>query len=142
MFTIFSQKFDDAVAQRNQADITRYFKLFPLIHCQTEGLDKYSRFVCNIVKARCADELSSGLVAAPTYFADALTRLFENIAVLIDQHHPLVETHYGKGKMLRVIQRLQEESDVQSIGILDRFLRTRRLESKVCMINYVASEIN
>ncbi|GAA5799304.1 hypothetical protein HPULCUR_004715 [Helicostylum pulchrum] len=134
LFEIFSRKFDDAVAQRNQADITRYFKLFPLINCQTEGLDKYSRFVCNIIKARCQDELQSGLVAAPTYFADALTRLFENIAVIIDQHQPLVEAHYGKGKMLRVIQRLQEESDVQSVIILDRFLQTRRLESKLVEI--------
>lgn len=78
--------------------------------------------------------IHSFIVAAPTYFADALTRLFENIAVIIDQHQPLVETHYGKGKMLRVIQRLQEESDVQSIIILDRFLQIRRLESKVISV--------
>lgn len=57
LFEIFSQQFDDAVAQRNEANITRYFKLFPMIGCQTEGLDKYSRFVCNIVKARCSEEL-------------------------------------------------------------------------------------
>jgi hypothetical protein len=57
--------------------------------------------------------------------------LFENIAVIIDQHQPLVEMHYGKGKMLRVIQRLQEESDKQGIAILDRFLQTRKLETKV-----------
>ncbi|KAI7897429.1 COG4 transport protein-domain-containing protein [Mucor mucedo] len=36
--------------------------------------------------------------------------------------------------MLRVIQRLQEESDVQSIIILDRFLQIRRLESKLVEI--------
>lgn len=134
LFDIFSQRFDAAVAERNQADITRYFKLFPLINCQTEGLDQYSRFVCNIIKSRCADEISQGLVTAPTYFADALTRLFENIAVIIDQHQPLVEMHYGKGKMLRVIQRLQEEGDKQGIAILDRFLQTRKLESKLVEI--------
>ncbi|KAG1050043.1 hypothetical protein G6F43_007659 [Rhizopus delemar] len=134
LFDIFSQRFDTAVAERNQADITRYFKLFPLINCQTEGLDQYSRFVCNIIKSRCADEISQGLVTAPTYFADALTRLFENIAVIIDQHQPLVEMHYGKGKMLRVIQRLQEEGDKQGIAILDRFLQTRKLESKLVEI--------
>lgn len=39
--------------------------------------------------------------------------------------------HYGKGKMLRVIQRLQEESDKQGVAILDRFLQTRKLETKV-----------
>lgn len=72
-----------------------------------------------------------GLEAAPTYFADTLTRLFENIAVIIDQHQPLVEAHYGKGKMLRVIQKLQEESDSQSVSIIDRFLKARKLELKV-----------
>ncbi|KAI8987412.1 COG4 transport protein-domain-containing protein [Mycotypha africana] len=61
LFNIFSQRFDDAVAQRDQTEITRYFKLFPLIHCETEGLDKYSRFVCNIIKARCVEELKNGL---------------------------------------------------------------------------------
>ena len=39
--------------------------------------------------------------------------------------------HYGKGKMLRVIQRLQEESDKQGVAILDRFLQTRKLETNV-----------
>ncbi|OAD74722.1 hypothetical protein PHYBLDRAFT_76593 [Phycomyces blakesleeanus NRRL 1555(-)] len=138
LFKIFSQRFDDAVAQRNEADITRYFKLFPLIHCQTEGLDKYSRFVCNIIKARCAEELRIGETAAPIYFADAMTRLFENIAVLIDQHQPFVEKHYGSGKMLRVLQRLQEEADIQSGNILDRLLQTRKLESKLVEIQSIS----
>lgn len=34
--------------------------------------------------------------------------------------------------MLRVIQRLQEESDSEASAILDEFLRTRKLEAKVC----------
>jgi hypothetical protein len=63
--------------------------------------------------------------------------LFENIAVIIDQHQPLVESHYGKGKMLRVIQRLQEESDTQSAAILDRFLQNRKLEAKVKKSIYI-----
>ncbi|KAI8344397.1 COG4 transport protein-domain-containing protein [Chlamydoabsidia padenii] len=130
LFNIFSQRFDDAVAQRNQTNITRYFKLFPLIGCQTEGLDKYSRFVCNIVKARCAEELKLGTDASPLYFADSLTRLFENIATIIDQHQPLVESHYGRGKMLRVIQRLEEEADLQSDILLDQFLQVRKMDTK------------
>lgn len=69
-----------------------------------------------------------------TYFADALTRLFEHIAVIIDQHQPLVEAHYGRGKMLRVIQRLQEESDVESGIILDKFVQTRQIEAKLVEI--------
>ncbi|KAI9273055.1 COG4 transport protein-domain-containing protein [Phascolomyces articulosus] len=134
LFDIFSQRFDDAVMQRNETDITRYFKLFPLIGCQAEGLDRYSRFVCNIVKARCSEELRMGNSAAPVYYADTLTRLFENIAVIIDQHQPLVELHYGRGRMLRVIQRLQEESDIESGRILDQFVQNRKIESKLVEI--------
>lgn len=74
------------------------------------------------------------LATFSTYFADALTRLFEHIAVIIDQHQPLVEAHYGRGKMLRVIQRLQEESDVESGVILDKFVQTRQLEAKLVEI--------
>ncbi|KAI8355710.1 COG4 transport protein-domain-containing protein [Blakeslea trispora] len=36
--------------------------------------------------------------------------------------------------MLRVMQRLQEESDVQSITVVDRFLKARRIESKLVEI--------
>ena len=68
------------------------------------------------------------------YYADTLTRLFENIAVIIDQHQPLVELHYGRGRMLRVIQRLQEESDIESGRILDQFVQNRKLESKLVEI--------
>lgn len=39
--------------------------------------------------------------------------------------------------MLRVIQRLQEESDTQSAAILDRFLQNRKLEAKVKKSIYI-----
>ncbi|KAI7884571.1 COG4-domain-containing protein [Lichtheimia hyalospora FSU 10163] len=75
-----------------------------------------------------------GNATSPTYYADILTRLFENIAVIIDQHQPLVELHYGKGRMLRVIQRLQEESDEECGLILDQFSQNRKLEAKLVEI--------
>lgn len=77
------------------------------------------------------------IATSPTYYADILTRLFENIAVIIDQHQPLVELHYGKGRMLRVIQRLQEESDEECGLILDQFTQNRKLEAKVSPIHLI-----
>lgn len=53
------------------------------------------------------------------------------MAVIVDKHTPLVQTHYGPGKMLRVIQRLQEESDLQSGLILDGFMEDRQIARKV-----------
>lgn len=56
--------------------------------------------------------------------------------MIIDQHQPLVELHYGKGRMLRVIQRLQEESDEECGLILDQFTQNRKLEAKVSRVNW------
>jgi len=56
--------------------------------------------------------------------------------VIIDQHQPVVEKYYGPGKMLRVIQRLQEESDNRSQKILDAFEEERQISRKVRTFQY------
>lgn len=50
---IFMREFESATHRRSEADITRYFKLFPLIGKEVEGLDTYARFICGIVAGRC-----------------------------------------------------------------------------------------
>jgi hypothetical protein len=57
LFDIFSQRFDSAVSNRDQKEITRYFKLFPLIGCYTEGLERYSNFVCGLVRNQGSESL-------------------------------------------------------------------------------------
>jgi hypothetical protein len=57
LFEIFSKRFDKAVSDRSQKEITRYFKLFPLIGCYTEGLDRYSNFVCGLVRDQGSESL-------------------------------------------------------------------------------------
>ncbi|CAG8665219.1 5938_t:CDS:10 [Ambispora leptoticha] len=104
LFSVFSKEFDAAVQNRDENNISRFFRLFPLIAIK------------------------------PNFYADALTKLFENIAVIIDQHHPVVETHYGAGKMIRVLERLQEECDKQSRIILNTFGDEKQLMRKVADI--------
>jgi hypothetical protein len=65
------------------------------------------------------------------FYGHVLTKLFENIALIIDQHQSAVETHYGPGKMIRVIERLQEECDKQSRIILNTFYDERQVQRKV-----------
>lgn len=65
------------------------------------------------------------------FYGNVLTKLFENIAHIIDQHQSAVETHYGPGKMIRVIERLQEECDKQSQIILDTFCDERQIQRKL-----------
>jgi hypothetical protein len=165
LFDIFSQQFDKAVSIRDQKDITRYFKLFPLIGCHTEGLERYSNFVCGLVRAQGSESLRlnkglpssspphrmiypcvprvftppSSLITVPStsFYADAITALFENVALIINQHQPMVKAHYGPGSMLRVIQRLQEETDTQSLRILERYSQERKVDRRVSEIRTV-----
>lgn len=57
LFDIFSKQFDKAVSSRDQKEITRYFKLFPLIGCHKEGLQRYSNFVCGLVRDQGSESL-------------------------------------------------------------------------------------
>ncbi|KAG0004651.1 Golgi transport complex subunit 4 [Modicella reniformis] len=133
LLDIISMEFENAVQRQSEEDITRYFKLFPLLGEEQVGLDKYSKFVCAIVSGKAQAALV-GPTKSPTFYADTLIRLFESVAVIIDQHQPVVERYYGQGKMLRVIQRLQEESDVRSRKILEAFEEERQIKRKVAEI--------
>jgi hypothetical protein len=72
-----------------------------------------------------------------SFYADAITALFENVALIINQHQPMVKAHYGPGSMLRVIQRLQEETDTQSLRILERYSQDRKIDRRVSEIRTV-----
>lgn len=45
------------------------------------------------------------------YYITMLTSLFESIALIVDQHQPIVEKYYGPGKMVAVVARLLQECD-------------------------------
>ena len=67
----------------------------------------------------------------PTAFADAFKELFEMIALAVDHHFPLVETHYGPGTMLEVIVRLNEECERQARKLLDALEEERQPQRMV-----------
>ncbi|KAG9305550.1 hypothetical protein G9A89_003613 [Geosiphon pyriformis] len=134
LFVIFSKEFDSAVLIRDENNISRFFRLFPLIGKEKEGLDKYSNFVCGIIGGKSQENLAKTAIGA-NFYAETLTKLFENIALIIDQHHPVVETHYGPGKIIRVIERIQDECDKQSRIILNTFSDEKQLQRKVADIH-------
>jgi hypothetical protein len=65
------------------------------------------------------------------FYANALTKLFEHIAQIVESHGGLVERHYGAGKMVKVIERLQREADVQGGIILDSWSDERSVDRKL-----------
>ncbi|OQE43709.1 hypothetical protein PENCOP_c003G07871 [Penicillium coprophilum] len=139
---LFLREFEKAVKENDGAKITRFFKLFPLIGRSEVGLDVYGRYVCQGVAAKARANLNGAAGGAQTkdgfFYANALTKLFEHIAQIIDSHGGLVEHHYGPRKMGRVIERLQVEADVQGGIILDTWSDERHVDRKLMDIKSYA----
>lgn len=120
---LFLREFETAAEEGDGVRITRFFKLFPLIGRDEVGLDVYGKYVCQGVAGTARKNLKEGAKGERGkegfFYAQALTRLFEHIAQIVEGHGGLVERHYGAGKMVRVIERLQAEADVQGGIVLD-----------------------
>lgn len=134
---LFLREFEKAAAAGDGEKVTRFFKLFPLIGRTDVGLDVYGRYVCQGVSARARDTLATrkpageGVGLGDFFYANAMSRLFEHIANIVEQHGKLVERHYGTGRMIKVIERLQVEADTQGGIIIDTFGDERSIDRKV-----------
>ena len=117
-----TEEFDSAVSKNDNENITRYFKLFPKIGEKELGISKFSACVCAVVSKQSRDTMKK-LVDDKSHavYADLLTRLFENIASLVDRQHTIVEMVYGVGWFLEVLRCLMREADIMSGIILDGF---------------------
>ena len=139
---LFLREFDKAVKENDGSKITRFFKLFPLIDRSDVGLDVYGRYVCQGVATRARANLNAGTGGNQSkdgfFYANALTKLFEHIAQIVDGHGGLVERHYGPGKMTRVIERLQVEADLQGGIIIDAWSDERRIDRQLTEIKSYA----
>jgi conserved oligomeric Golgi complex subunit 4 len=133
---LFLREFEKAAKEEDGAKVTRFFKLFPLIGRGDVGLDVYGRYVCQGVagRARATMKEGSGALAGRKeglFYANALTKLFEHIAQIVENHGGLVERHYGSGKMIKVIERLQMEADIQGGIILDTWSDERAVDRRL-----------
>ncbi|KAL8674001.1 MAG: hypothetical protein Q9168_001586 [Polycauliona sp. 1 TL-2023] len=139
---LFLREFQRAAAENNGTKVTRFFKLFPLIGKSDVGLDIYGRYVCQGVAARARNNLNAGtggLQATEGFFyANALTRLFEHVAQIVEHHGGLVELHYGAGSMVRVMERLQQEADAQGGIIVDTWSDERSIDRRLTDIRSYA----
>ncbi|KAI0391977.1 COG4-domain-containing protein [Xylariaceae sp. FL0594] len=132
---LFLREFEKAAKEGDGAKVTRFFKLFPLIGRGNVGLDVYGKYVCQGVAgtARATlKEVPGGAGRQDGFFyANALTKLFEHIAQIVESHGGLVERHYGEGKMIKVIERLQMEADIQGGIILDSWSDDRNVDRRL-----------
>lgn len=131
---LFVQELEEAVKEGDIVEATRYFKLFPLIGRDDIGLDVYGRYVCQGVADAARERLRNAPMTAAQeekaglFYVNALIELFEHIAQIVEGHGKLAEQYYGAGKMVKVIERLQMEADVQGGIILDSWNDARDVE--------------
>ena len=139
---LFLREFEKAAREGNGSKVTRFFKLFPLIGKQDVGLDVYGRYVCQGVASRARANLNTGTGGNQRiesfFYANALSKLFEHIAQIVEHHGGLVERHYGAGRMVRVIERLQLEADVQGGIVIDTCGDERSIDRKLTDIRSYA----
>ena len=139
---LFLREFEKAAQEGNGGKVTRFFKLFPLIGKHEVGLDVYGRYVCQGVAARARTNLNAGTEGDQRregfFYAITLTKLLEHIAQIVEHHGGLVERHYGVGRMVKVIERLQLEADVQGGIVLDTWSDERSVDRKLTDIRSYA----
>lgn len=139
---LFLREFEKAAREGNGTKITRFFKLFPLIGKSDVGLDVYGRYVCQGVASRARASLNMGTGAAERkerlFYANALIQLFEHIAQIVMHHSRLVEGHYGVGRMVKVIERLQLEADIQGGILIDTWSDERNIDLRLTDIRSYA----
>lgn len=132
---LFLREFEKAAAAGDGAKVTRFFKLFPLIGKVDTGLDVYGKYVCTGVagtaRAVLKDAGSKASQPSSYFHANALRRLFEHVEWIISSHSGLVERHYGEGKMVKVIERLQMEVDIQGGIILDSWSEEKEVSRRL-----------
>ncbi|KAJ1971239.1 Golgi transport complex subunit 4, partial [Dimargaris verticillata] len=138
-----STKFDDAVNDHDTRSISQCFKLFPLLQQEMAGLDRYSQFLCqtlgqqvrNYDRALEEKQAQASNNASPKLgVVTRLTALFEIVARLIDNHFAVVETHYGPGKMVRVIQYLQRDIDARVCRIVENFREDEAVDRRLAEV--------
>ena len=139
---LFLREFEKAAKEDNGVKVTRFFKLFPLIGRSDVGLDVYGRYICQGVASRARSNLNAGTGGNQRkdgfFYANALTKLFEHIAQIVEHHGTLVERHYGSGSMVKVIERLQMEADAQGGIVIDTWTDERNIDRKLTDIRSYA----
>ena len=139
---LFLREFENAAREGNGTKVTRFFKLFPLIGRPDVGLEVYGRYVCQGVASRARANLNAGTGGDQRkegfFYANALTKLFEHVAQIVEHHGGLVEQHYGTGSMVKVIERLQLEADIQGGIIIDTWSDERSIDRKLTEIRSYA----
>lgn len=144
---VFLRQFGEASHARDATSATRFFKLFPPIGWEQEGLQAYASFVVDLVQTRApttAKSESPAIVtvtdldtdsgrrkaSSPLYYVTSFTAVFESVCSIVDQHQPVVEKYYGPRKMQFVAKSLIQECGKAVKRLLEGWEEERSMKRK------------
>lgn len=125
------KKFEDAKAEGDVASVERFFKLFPFLNQQEEGLKKFSEYLSSKIPSESTLAANSKMKT----HHEQLGLLFQEVAKIIDVHQVLVETYYKHGNLLFVLQIIQGKCDEMVKRIFDDFKRTRNFNLTLAYVD-------
>ncbi|KXZ41619.1 hypothetical protein GPECTOR_358g126 [Gonium pectorale] len=138
---ITEKRFQEAVAKRDHAAALRFARLYKPLGKQAEGLQRFIEYLKVVVGAQARNAYNSlaeqlegsgaGARGGRVDFAAALTSLFKDMALCLEEHEPLVRETFGDAALLECMAGLQAECDNAGSRILQRFSESRRLERVV-----------
>ncbi|KAL9714885.1 Golgi transport complex subunit 4 [Leucoagaricus gongylophorus] len=132
LLSVFHRKFEEASRARDSTATSRFFKLFPAIGWEAEGLQAYADFVIDLVRVKVP---ASAKTSSSLYYITSLISLHESIAMIVDQHQPVVEKYYGPGRMKNVIIKLLGECDRVTKSLLEGWEEERSIKRKAYIHN-------
>lgn len=125
------KKFDDAKTEGDVASVERFFKLFPFLNQQEEGLKKFADYLSSKIPTESTLTTNNKMKT----HHEQLGLLFQEVAKIIDIHQVLVETYYKHGNLLFVLQIIQEKCDEMVKRIFDDFKRTRNFNLTLAYVD-------
>lgn len=128
----FTLSFNQAARSQDVPELTKMFKLFPMLNKDDLGLDLYSKYVCDIIadesrKLLGQNDQSTTNKARSMFYADVLLHLFMIVSTIINDHSKIIAKSYGPQHMTHVMSNVQREVDLQCGLILDYFVESRQL---------------
>lgn len=91
-------RFDRAVTKDDVAGIHQFTKLFPLIGKSDQGLERYGRYLCTVIRKKCDALISISEMSSsekPTSTVTLLTSILDAVASVFNENKSIVLDCYG-----------------------------------------------
>ncbi|KAI9222264.1 COG4 transport protein-domain-containing protein [Blastocladiella britannica] len=131
----FARATDPALAVPDTTAVLRCVALFPRIGEHELGLQLFGDYLANMLSTKSREAARSLETLDSSANLQLLTKIYENIAHLLDQNGSMISSKYGPGRSILLAQRLYQEGASLGIWLMDAWCEKRRLAQLLNMAN-------